>query len=323
MISGVGPANVLEQYGIPVVSDLQGVGQNMWDHFIFGASYQVTTLTHSALGNPSSLQQAIAQYRANGSGLLGNPGGDILAWEKLPNRQRKSLSPSTQASLAEFPPDWPEVEYLILDAYSGDNENYITGAPHTPYMYISPAAAIITPQSRGNVSISSADSEDPPLINPNWLSHPADRELAVAAFKRIRELMATEIVKSVTVGDEILPGPEVVTDADILDAIEKNGIEAFHASATCKFEFRFFLPGVVDRCTDEVRPKQKGKMGQKHDPMAVVDSQARVFGTRGLRVVDISAFPFLPPGHPQATVCKSLRHCKYCSVKAHCLTMIL
>ena len=228
MVSGVGPANTLKEYEIPVISNLQGVGQNMWDHFLFGASYQVTTLTHSALGNPSSLQQATEQYQTNGSGLL-------VAWEKLPDIQRKSLSSSTQASLAEFPSDWPEVEYLILDAYSGDNEDYVTGAPHTPYMYVSPAAAIVSPLSRGNVSISSADSADPPLISPNWLSHPADEELAVAAFKRIRDLMATDIVQNVTVGDEIIPGPKVVTDADILDAIKMNGIEAFHAAATCKF----------------------------------------------------------------------------------------
>ena len=46
-------------------------------------------------------------------------------------------------------------------------------------------------------------------------------------------------------------------------------------------------------------------MGLANDSMAVVDSRARVFGVSGLRVVDASAFPFLPPGHPQATVCKS------------------
>ena len=221
MVSGVGPADVLNQYGIPVISNLQGVGQNMWDHFLFGASYQVTTLTHSALGNPAFLPEEVELYRTNGSGLLGNPGGDILAWEKMPTPQRESLSPSTQSSLMQFPPDWPEIEYLVLDVYSGDNENYITGAPKTPYMYVSPAAAIVSPQSRGNVSISSADSADPPVISPNWLSNQADQELAVAAFKRIREIMATGVVKHVTVGDELVPNPQTTTDAEILDAIKK------------------------------------------------------------------------------------------------------
>lgn len=43
-------------------------------------------------------------------------------------------------------------------------------------------------------------------------------------------------------------------------------------------------------------------MGKKDDPQAVVDSNARVYGVKGLRVVDASAFPLLPPGHPQSTV---------------------
>lgn len=45
-------------------------------------------------------------------------------------------------------------------------------------------------------------------------------------------------------------------------------------------------------------------MGVDSDPMAVVDSRARVYGVKGVRVVDASAFPFLPPGHPQSTVCR-------------------
>ena len=49
-----------------------------------------------------------------------------------------------------------------------------------------------------------------------------------------------------------------------------------------------------------------GKMGQLSDPMAVVDSTGKVFGVSRLRVADISAFPLLPPGHPQATVCECL-----------------
>jgi choline dehydrogenase len=44
------------------------------------------------------------------------------------------------------------------------------------------------------------------------------------------------------------------------------------------------------------------KMGKSSDPMAVVDSKAKVFGVTGLRVVDASAFALLPPGHPQSTV---------------------
>lgn len=47
-----------------------------------------------------------------------------------------------------------------------------------------------------------------------------------------------------------------------------------------------------------------GRMGKLDDPMAVVDSKARVIGTQGLRVVDASSFALLPPGHPESTVCE-------------------
>ena len=52
-------------------------------------------------------------------------------------------------------------------------------------------------------------------------------------------------------------------------------------------------------------------MGKVGDPSAVVDSKARVMGVSGLRVVDASSFPFLPPGHPSAVVCKSTSYCIY------------
>lgn len=45
-------------------------------------------------------------------------------------------------------------------------------------------------------------------------------------------------------------------------------------------------------------------MGKRSDPNSVIDSRARVIGVQGLRVVDASSFPFLPPGHPSATICK-------------------
>lgn len=155
------------------------------------------------------LAQATSEYLASGNGFLGNPGGDLIAWEKLPASYRKNLSNETHSALASFPDDWPEIEYLILDAYSGDNENYIQGAPKTPFMYASPQAVLVAPLSRGNVTISSADTADPPVINPNWLTDPADQALAVAAFHRVRQMMAADIMLNVTIGSEVIPGNNV------------------------------------------------------------------------------------------------------------------
>ena len=121
---------------------------------------------------------------------------------------------------------------------------------------------------------------DPPLINPNWLTDPTDVQVAIAAYKRVRELFATSALAPVLIGPEYFPGPSVQTDSQLLLLIRESLNTVFHAAATCS-------------------------MGKISDPNAVVDSKARVIGVQRLRVVDASAFPLLPPGHPMSTVCKS------------------
>lgn len=98
-------------------------------------------------------------------------------------------------------------------------------------------------------------------------------------FKRMREAFHSKAMTPVVIGKEYYPGAEVQSDKDILEFIKNNVMTLWHAACTCK-------------------------MGSSDDEMAVVDSQARVYGVEGLRVVDASAFPFLPPGHPQSTVCE-------------------
>ncbi|KAF2787638.1 GMC oxidoreductase [Melanomma pulvis-pyrius CBS 109.77] len=277
MVSGVGPASTLNKFNIPIISALEGVGKNMQDHLLFGASYRVKPLTHSALTNSTFLAEATREYKAAGTGILGNPGGEIIAWEKAQAAiKTHPISAAARKVLASYPADWPDFEFLMLDAYSGDNQNYFQGAPKTPFMYASPAAAIMVAQSRGSVTIASTDTAVPPVIDPNWLTHPVDQELVVVAFKRMRDMMDTDIMKRAWV-EELVPGRHVVSDADILSAIRQTGIQMFHASITCK-------------------------MGKVGDADAVVDHRGRVFGTKQLRVIDASSMPFLPPGHPQALI---------------------
>lgn len=299
MVSGVGPKQTLSKFKIKPVSELENVGQNLEDHLLFGASYQVNALTHSALSHADYYPDAAKEYAETGKGMLSNPGGEILAWEKLSAKAETSLSDSGRKVLKAVPRDWPDLEFLMLDAYSGDNQNYIEGAPKTPYMYASPAAAIMVQQSRGSITISSNDTTVPPVINPNWLTHPVDQELSLYAFKRLRKMMDTSEMKKAWV-EEVLPGRNVSSDAAILDAIRSTAIQVFHASCTCKY-FYFYV--LTCRLTDEFT----GRMGKSPEAGAVVDSRARVFGTKRLRVVDASAMPFLPPGHPQATICKSIQ----------------
>lgn len=111
MVSGVGPSDTLSGLGINVVSDLPGVGQNMWDHILFGPTYQVNIDTlSSVLKNPVNLAAAVLEYATNATGPLTSPVADFIGWEKLPAEYRVNFSQSTVDDLAQFPSDWPEVE---------------------------------------------------------------------------------------------------------------------------------------------------------------------------------------------------------------------
>ena len=92
---------------------------------------------------------------------------------------------------------------------------------------------------------------DPPLLNPNWLTHPTNVELAIAAFKRQRQVW--DQTGDLTIGQEQIPGPFFQNDADILHFIRGNLAPVWHAAATCR-------------------------MGNALDAMAVVDTNMRVYG---------------------------------------------
>ena len=125
---------------------------------------------------------------------------------------------------------------------------------------------MITPLSRGNVTLQSAYTKDLPVINPNRLDDEADQEVAIAMLWTLAfQSMAME---PVVIGEEYNPGPEIKSDAQILEFIKDNVMTLWHAAYACK-------------------------MGTEDDEMAVVDSQARVYGVDGLRVVDASALSFL------------------------------
>ncbi|KAI9372378.1 hypothetical protein BJX61DRAFT_507677 [Aspergillus egyptiacus] len=278
MVSGIGPRDHLQEHNITVVSDLPGVGQNMLDHPFFGPSYRVNveTLTRVAT-HPFYLVSQLVQWATSHDGILANPVADFLAWEKIPDDLRAGFSQATLLNLSQFPADWPEAEYMSGAGYLGNVSNMFNDQPKDGYQYASILGVLIGTTSLGTVTLASADTSDLPVINPNWLTTESDQQLAVAMFRRIRQAFASEQMAPVILGAEYYPGEEIQSGEDILQWIRDNIMTLWHPSRTCK-------------------------MGTADDPMAVVDSRARVFGVHRLRVVDASAFPFLPPGHPQSTV---------------------
>ncbi|KAL8649802.1 MAG: hypothetical protein Q9210_004180 [Variospora velana] len=267
MVSGVGPSATLRGLNIPIISALEGVGQGMQDQPYYSLAYKVNVSTNSRLlVDPAFAAQATEDFLACQTGPLSSPGGNWVGWEKIPSPLRDGLSKAALSDLSTFPDDWPEIELLPLASAAipaTDTDNYAISS-----------IALLTTTSRGNVTIVSTDTNDNPVVSTNWLSTDTDQELAVAGFKRARQLAASI---SITVGPEVLPGPQVRTDEQILQFIRGTVGPIHHASATCA-------------------------MGTRSNPNAVIDPTGKVYGVQGLRVVDASAFPLLPPGHPQATV---------------------
>ncbi|KAJ5024143.1 hypothetical protein J3E73DRAFT_383428 [Bipolaris maydis] len=267
MVSGVGPRAALEKYNIHVIFDLPGVGQNLHDTPALGG------ITHSSnvpgrsawTRSAASFNDAVESYFKNGSGPLSSPASDFAAWDRFSEEYTSSMSQSTQDYLEQLPSDWPNVEYVlqaserVLSTTQAASNTGVIGA------------ILTSASSRGNITIQSADNTVAPIVYIGWLDSKEDQEMAVAAYRRARTIAS----KISAFGTEIAPGANITTDAQILDYIRTKGMGAIHhGAATCA-------------------------MGRSVSDGAVVDSKARVFGVKGLRVIDSSSLPFGAPGHTQ------------------------
>lgn len=267
MVSGIGPRKMLEEYNIRVISDLPGVGQNLHDTPAIGSiTHRMDLPSRDAwTRSADSFAANTERWLANGSGPLSSPASDFAGWEKFPESYTTNLSQPTRDFLASLPSDWPNIEYVLASASQALEENADTTDTGSIAMLMTSTT------SRGNISIRSADNSIAPVVYLGWLDSPEDQELAVAAYKRARSV-ASHIAPF---GEEIKPGKNVTTDAQILAYIKAKGVGAIHhGAATCA-------------------------MGQDASRGAVVGSKARVFGVSGLRVIDASVLPFSAPGHTQ------------------------
>ena len=281
MVSGIGNCDELAKFNIDCRIFLPGVGENMWDHPVFGVSHTVNVNTASAgLNNATLTAELIQLYLQKAAGPLSIFGAGYYAFEKLPEPYRSRLSDSTRAALDAIPEDWPEIEWLPISAYNGNNTNKQTADLRDGRNYATLSAALIHPFSRGNVSLNSPYMWDLPKVNPAWYTAPEDIELILQMFHRQREIWSIFVDLGVADPEEAYPGEEVQTDEQILEWIGQSMACVYHAAATCK-------------------------MGKASDEMAVVDGDAKVHGAERLRVVDASALPFLTPGHPQSVIVSS------------------
>jgi choline dehydrogenase len=146
------------------------------------------------------------------------------------------------------------------------------GDPLHRFPAITVSACNLRPTSRGSIQIRSADFRSKPVIRPNYLSTEADRRVAADAIRVTRKLMGQSALAGFR-PDEYVPGAQVSNDtADLAKAAGDIGTTIFHPVGTAK-------------------------MGLSSDPAAVVDERLRVFGLKGLRVVDASVMPNITSGN--------------------------
>lgn len=144
-----------------------------------------------------------------------------------------------------------------------------------PYPGVLLAFAACRPTSRGSVHATSPDIHEKPTIDPNYLSTEHDQQEAIGGSRLMRSMVQTQALQQV-ITDETIPGLSVQTDEDMLDFFRANAGSIYHLCGSCA-------------------------MG-KTELDSVVDSQLRVHGVQGLRVVDASVFPNVTSGNTNAPV---------------------
>ena len=212
-LSGIGPADLLRQHGIPVVHDLPGVGGNLQDHLQIRAVFKVdgvTTLNTLANSWWGKLKIGM-EYALKRSGPM-------------------SMAPSQLGAFTRSSPEqpYPNIEYhvqpLSLDAF---------GEPLHSFNAFTASVCNLNPTSRGWVRIRSGKFEDAPAIATNYLSTPEDRKVAADSLRVTRRIAAQPALAKYK-PEEWRPGPQYHTDEDLARLAGDIATTIFHPVGTTK-----------------------------------------------------------------------------------------
>ena len=251
MLSGIGPSQHLKEHGIEVHADLPGVGQNLQDHSSIILQY--------GCKKSFPIHKVNQPHRKLATGIR---------WVFT----RKGLATSNiweAGGLIKSSPNaaYPDIQYHFGPVGFEFNNDKIS---------VLQAFAIhvdqLRPRSRGQVTLKSGNPLEKPLMTFNYLQEPKDLAEMVGGFKKARELISQPAFDEFR-GVELIPGPHVKSDADIVQFIRGAAETDYHPSCTCA-------------------------MG--NGEMAVVDERMKVRGIKNLRVVDASVMPQIVSGNLNA-----------------------
>ncbi|KAF8199858.1 aryl-alcohol oxidase-like protein [Mycena galopus ATCC 62051] len=261
--SGIGNSSTLTSLGIKPVHNLNSVGQNLTDHSLIFVSFSVNSMDtwETAERNATLAAEQLAQWKTTRTGPLVDPPTNQLGWFRIPDNS---------SIFEEFP-----------DPASGPNTahyeiifgNGMFSAPPPTGNFISIIPAVVSPTSRGSVTLSSSDPLSVPLIDPNFLGSEVDLFIMREALKSVFRVAAAPAWKNYIIAPFSVNSTD--TDAELDNFIRENTGSIFH-------------------------PSGSAAMSPKGATWGVVDPDLRVKGLNGLRVVDLSVAPFIPAAHTQA-----------------------
>jgi choline dehydrogenase-like flavoprotein len=285
--SGIGPSSVLKAAGVPVLKDLPGVGANFQDHPVGGPSgrFNKDAFPNPAvLSNVTFMEEAKKEYETSRTGVFTVARGNQAAFLSL-----KTVHPQWKETIADF--EKQDVAQFLPESYdkaliSGfkRQREVITGMWKRNDNAVFEFAfgggpvggALQRPLSRGTITINASDPLGNPLVAYRTFSNPIDVSNSIAMFRYSRVVNTAKALAPLA-PEEVRPGLNVTSDADIEAYIREFGAPTFaHPSGTAAMV-----------------PEELG---------GVVGSDLRVYGTKGLSVVDASVMPLIPATHLCTTV---------------------
>jgi choline dehydrogenase len=215
-LSGLGPAELLREFGVPVVHDMPGVGAHLHDHFntyLVWRCAQKVTINDLAM-SPALKVKAALQYAVCRSGHLSNAGIYAGAFVKSDPRLEE---PDLQINMF----GWSAYERLR------------TGIKPHPFSAFTLSPVHLRPEGRGSVRIRSPDPSAPPAIRFNFLASGYDFQALIYGARLSRKIAAQPALKPYVV-EEIIPGAGVESDEEMIEEIRVRGVSNLHPVGTCR-----------------------------------------------------------------------------------------
>ncbi|MEM8794250.1 MAG: GMC family oxidoreductase N-terminal domain-containing protein [Pseudomonadota bacterium] len=250
-LSGIGDPSLLQGQGIEVTHALNGVGKNLQDHLQLRTIYKVegAKTLNTMASNMFGKAMIGLEYALKRSGPMSMAPSQLGVFTKS--------NPKREHSNIQF-----HVQPLSLEAF---------GQPLHPWPGMTASVCNLNPTSRGTVTLKSKDPHAAPAIAPNYLDTEEDQQVAADSIRVARGIMSQNSMQQYR-PEEVKPGPDYQSDAELAKAAGDVGTTIFHPVGTAK-------------------------MGRAGDPTAVVDGKLRVIGIKGLRVADASVMPTITSGN--------------------------